>query len=67
MLAAVRRRERRDDDEDAVVGEAPAVAERDVLDVADAEAVDEGDARVDLVDDPRAAPCELDDASRSRR
>ena len=49
-LAAPRsrsRRERRDDDQDAVLGEVPPVAQRDVLHVADAEPVDEGDAGLD--------------------
>ena len=37
--------DRRDDDEDAVGGEHPAVAQRDVGDVADVDAVDEDHAR----------------------
>ncbi len=45
--AAVRERDGRDDDQDAVLREAPAVAQRDVLDVADAETVDERDAGLD--------------------
>ena len=62
-LASVRRAQRRDDDEDAVVGEPPAVAEGDVLHVPDAEPVDERDARVDAVDEASAAPRELDDGA----
>ena len=44
-------RERRDDDEHAVLGEVPAVAQRDVGDVPHSEPVHEGHARLDLVDD----------------
>ena len=55
--------ERRDDDEDAVVGEPPAVAEGDVLDVPDPEPVDERDTGVDPVDERGAAARELDDGA----
>ena len=53
----------RDDDENAVLGQAAPVAERDVLDISDAEPVDERDARLDTVDDPRAVRCHLDDGA----
>ena len=51
---------------DAVLGEPAPVAERDVVHVADAEAVDERHAGLNVVDDPRVAVDELDDACRSR-
>ena len=52
-LAAVGERQRRDDDQNAVLGEPPAVTQGDVLDVADTEAVDERHAGLDPVDDAR--------------
>ena len=61
-LAPVRRAQGRDDDEDAVVGEPPAVAEGDVVpDVPDPEPVDERDTRLHAVDETSAAARELDD------
>ena len=54
-LAPVGEGDRRDDDQDTVLRESPAVTQRDVLDVTDAEAVDEGDPGLDAVDDARAA------------
>ena len=51
----------RDDDEDAVLRQAAPVAERDVLDVADAEPVDEGHAGLDAVGDAHAVRGQLDD------
>ena len=59
-LTAVRGRERRHDDEHAVVGEPAPVAERHVLHVPDPQAVDERDSRAHPVDEPRAAAGELD-------
>ena len=53
----------RDDDQDAVLRKPAAVAERDVLDVPDAEPVDERDARVDPVDDAHAGRGQLDDGA----
>ena len=58
---------RRDDDQHAVLGEPSPVAERDVLDVADAEPVDEGDAGGDPVDDADARAASARRRSRSRR
>ena len=43
LAGAVAQRDRRHDDQDAVLREPAAVAERDVLDVTDAETVDERD------------------------
>ena len=40
-----------------------AVSQRDVVDVADAEAVDERDSRLDVVDDARALRRQLDDSA----
>ena len=60
-LAAVRGCQGRHDDEHAVVGELPPIAKRDVLDVADTQAVDERHPGVDPVDEPCAAARELDD------
>ena len=63
-LAAVLRPDGGDDDEDAVLGEVAAVAERDVLDVPHAEAVDERASDSTLVDDAGAMPLrELDDGA----
>ena len=53
-VAAVRVRQRGDDDQDAVLGQVPPVAESYVAHVADAEPVDEGDAGLDVVDDARS-------------
>ncbi len=60
---AVRARERRDDDEHAVLRQPPPVAQCDVVHVADTEAIDEGHAGRDLVDDVRATLGQLDDAA----
>ena len=57
---AVRPAERRDDDQDAVLGQVAAVAERDVVDVADAEPVHEGDAGLDVTGQVGARLVELD-------
>ena len=56
-------RERRDDDQHAVLGEVAPVAQRDVGDVADAEPVDEGHARLDVVGDAHAVARQLDDVA----
>jgi hypothetical protein len=53
--------DRRDDDEDAVLREVTAVAERDVLHVPHAEPVHERDAHVELAGEPRDAAPELHD------
>ena len=47
--------ERRDDDQHAVLRHVPAVAQRDVRDVADADPVDERDAGLDVIGDAHAA------------
>ena len=66
--------DRRDDDEDAVVGEHPAVAQRDVGGIADVDAVDEdhpgllglAEARAALVDLERQTVLALEHALRDR-
>ncbi len=61
-LSAVGQGHGRHDDQHAVLGEPAAVAQRDVLDVSDAQPVHEGDAGVDPVDDARRlAGRDLDD------
>ena len=54
---------RGDDDEDAVLGEVTAVAQGDVLDVPDAQPVDERAPHVELVGEPGDAAPELDDGA----
>ena len=53
--AAVRAGERRDHDQHAVLREVPPVAEGHVVHVPHSQPVDERDARLNVVDDPRHA------------
>src|SRR5205823_12355292 len=61
--AAVRAAQRRDDDQDAVLGEMSPVAQSYVAHVSHAEAVDEGDAGLNVVDNSRAGRRQLDDCA----
>ena len=67
QAAAVLCGERRHDDQHAVLGEPPPVAQRDVVHVADAEPVDERHSGLDVVDDPRDPVPRARRRCRSRR